>query len=108
MEITVNITVDTEKRQQNLKNLRLEARKRFPKFKSEEVLIQLLQPRPDPHMVYLFEDLIGYVFLKDKIRFEIDQEQPLSLHIESHEEFLVFSSSFQSKMKELFLLAIGG
>lgn len=109
MEVTINKdNLMTAQRQENLKNLRSETKKRFPKHKAEDVLIDLLKCDPDISLIGLYEDLIGFVFFRDKVRFEIDRNQPLCVHIDNHEELLLFSKSFQETLKKRFLLILGG
>lgn len=108
MEITINTDSPTPKRQENLKNLRTETKKRFPNHKAEDILIELLKCDPDVSLIGLYEDLIGFVFFKDKVRFEIDRHQPLCAHIENHKELLLFSPSFQQTLKQRFLMILEG
>ena len=108
MEITINIDSPTRQRQENLKNLRKETKLRFPHHKAEDILLELLKCNPDLSLIGLYEDLIGFVFFKDKVRFEIDQHQPLCAHIDGHQELLLFSKPFQELLKKRFLLVLEG
>lgn len=102
----MNIYNDTSARQNGLKTLREETRKRFPLAIPEEILILLMD---SPHISHIerMSDLVGYVCFRTKIMIEIDKTLPLILHIEKHEDLLLLPQFLQEVLRERFALILG-
>tara|TARA_R110002153_G_scaffold6939_10_gene31488 strand:- start:177 stop:500 length:324 start_codon:yes stop_codon:yes gene_type:complete len=107
MKLTMNILNDTPIRQEGLKTLRSEVKKRFPQTIPEEILL-LLMDRPTFGLINKMDDLIGYVRFKEVILIEINKEQPLILDIENHHDLLRLSEPLQKTLQKRFALLLGG
>ena len=107
MKLSMNIFNGTNIRQQGLKTLRAEVKKRFPKTIPEEILL-LMMDNPSKNLIFTMSDLIGYVRFKDVIFIEVNKEQPLILHIDEHQDLLKLSPPLQEVLKERFALLLGG
>lgn len=107
MKLSMNIFNGTSIRQQGLKTLRAEVKKRFPKTIPEEILL-LMMDNPSVRLILTMSDLIGYVKFKEVILIEVNKEQPLILHIDDHQDLLQLSPPLQEVLKKRFALLLGG
>lgn len=107
MKLSINIFNGIDSRQNGLRTLRKTIKKRFPQAIPEEVLIELMDA-PTNHQIYIVSDLVAYVRFREKILFEIHQNQPLVLHIEEHSELLQLPQFLQDTLRERFSLLLGG
>lgn len=107
MHLSMNIYNDTSARQNGLKTLREETRKRFPNTIPEEILIALMDA-PTLYQIQVMSDLVGHVCFRTKIMIEIDETKPLILHIDKHEHLLKLPQFLQEVLRERFALILGG
>lgn len=107
MHLSMNIYNKMSVRQNGLKTLREETRKRFPNAIPEEILI-LLMDSPRLYHIEVMADLVGHVCFRTKIMIEIDKEKPLILHIDQHRDLLQLPQFLQDILKDRFALILGG